>query len=596
MSGNTDFFPIERNRYFYGKLLTVRDFEIEQTYARRSSQLMNRLAFGAGVICGLGVSASDDSTLLIESGMAIDYLGRMVAVEEPLLRKLQMIDGQESIQGKASAYLCLDYQETDLEPVNAVGAVSGQQRQCNITREGAHLFLTAQEPEYRALLEASGKDNVTVLYSSDELSLILAVPEAVCAGREFTAELLVVKNENTPPVYFQLNGDSGFVDSDDGRLHLEFRESPEEKRRVYQVPFRLKARQMSDLQSPFLPSGGEIDLELGSHRYKNYVEVDAKCFLCRDIFQLAERNRLIDNLDRRLKGRDIPIYLAKLELLHTAGSMFIVSVTNLPFGQRITQEGGASGDNGPRTVTSSVRTLEYWQKPDVKANYQPSTGALHFDFGIPSPEQYDYAVSHGTVDLTLPSGVRVNSKIYSEEIPHGLGPGTVDVRLSIEFADHGAGDETTLCFGNSEIFVRSKTKNVPMGVPWVEAAAVVYPRRGTMRIGLWLHDMVEGNRLTVHYFAQKPERDTNRIMAQRKVGISVTPEFSHVAVRGTIRFQAEVTGSEDKSVRWVVKEENGGVIDHNGIYQAPELPGTYEIVAISNTDESVTASAFVIVE
>ena len=596
MSGNTDFFPIERNRYFYGKLLTVRDFEIEQTYARRSSQLMNRLAFGAGVICGLGVSASDDSTLLIESGMAIDYLGRMVAVEEPLLRKLQMIDGQESIQGKASAYLCLDYQETDLEPVNAVGAVSGQQRQCNITREGAHLFLTAQEPEYRALLEASGKDNVTVLYSSDELSLILAVPEAVCAGREFTAELLVVKNENTPPVYFQLNGDSGFVDSDDGRLHLEFRESPEEKRRVYQVPFRLKARQMSDLQSPFLPSGGEIDLELGSHRYKNYVEVDAKCFLCRDTFQLAERNRLIDNLDRRLKGRDIPIYLAKLELLHTAGSMFIVSVTNLPFGQRITQEGGASGDNGPRTVTSSVRTLEYWQKPDVKANYQPSTGALHFDFGIPSPEQYDYAVSHGTVDLTLPSGVRVNSKIYSEEIPHGLGPGTVDVRLSIEFADHGAGDETTLCFGNSEIFVRSKTKNVPMGVPWVEAAAVVYPRRGTMRIGLWLHDMVEGNRLTVHYFAQKPERDTNRIMAQRKVGISVTPEFSHVAVRGTIRFQAEVTGSEDKSVRWVVKEENGGVIDHNGIYQAPELPGTYEIVAISNTDESVTASAFVIVE
>ena len=26
------FFPLERNRYFYGKLLTVRDFEIEQRY------------------------------------------------------------------------------------------------------------------------------------------------------------------------------------------------------------------------------------------------------------------------------------------------------------------------------------------------------------------------------------------------------------------------------------------------------------------------------------------------------------------------------------------------------------------------------------
>ena len=27
---NLSLFPIERNRYFYGKLLTVRDFELEQ--------------------------------------------------------------------------------------------------------------------------------------------------------------------------------------------------------------------------------------------------------------------------------------------------------------------------------------------------------------------------------------------------------------------------------------------------------------------------------------------------------------------------------------------------------------------------------------
>ena len=593
MSGNSDFFPLERNRYFYGKLLTVRDFDIEQRYTRSTSQLINRLAFGAGVVCGLGVSASDGSTLLIESGMAIDYQGRMVVVEEPLLRKLQMIEGQETIKGKESAYLCMEYHESQIEPVNAVGAASGDSRQYNITREGARLFLTAEEPDYRALLEASGKENVSVLYTSDEITLVLAVPDSVCSGKEFTVDLLVVKNEKTPPVCFELSGSSGFVESEDGRIHLQFREDPAETRRVYQIGFRLKARQISDLESPFLPSGGEIDLELGSHRYKNYVEVGAKCYLCKDTYQLAERSRLTDNLERRLRGRDIPLYLAKLELLHTAGSMFLVSVTNLPFAQRITKETTSTSDGGPRTVTTSVRSLEYWQKPDVKASFQPSTGALHFDFGIPSPELYDYGISHGTVDLTLPGGVRVNSKVFSEEIPHGLGPGTVDVRLSIEYSDRSAGDETALCFGNSEIFVKGRQKD---GVPWVEAAAIVYPRRGTMRIGLWLHDMVDGNRLTVHYFAQKPERDTSRIMAQRRVGLTVAPEFSHVVPRGTIIFKAEVTGSEDKGVRWAVKEANGGVIDHNGIYQAPELPGTYEILAISTADESITASAFVIVE
>ena len=273
MSGNSDYFPIERNRYFYGKLLTVRDFEREQRYARQKAQLLDRLSLGAGVFCGLGVSISDDSTLLIESGLALDYQGRMIAVEEPVLRKLQMLEGYEALHGRDSAYLCLAYQETELEPVNAVGADTGQSRQFNITREGARLYLSAQEPEYRSLLEAGGEDNVSVLYTGAGLSLILCVPSAVCSGQEFSVKLLVVKNENTPPVHFHLDGEGAFTESEDGRVHLEFQEPPEERRRVFFVDFKLRARQLSDLDSAFLPSGGELDLELGSHRYKNYVEV-----------------------------------------------------------------------------------------------------------------------------------------------------------------------------------------------------------------------------------------------------------------------------------------------------------------------------------
>ena len=156
-----------------------------------------------------------------------------------------------------------------------------------------------------------------------------------------------------------------------------------------------------------------------------------------------------------------------------------------------------------------------------------------------------------------------------------------------------SGGETAIYFGNSEVF---KGKTAPTTPPWVEAAALVYPERGTMRIGLWLHDMVDGNRVTVHYFAQKPERDTSRILAQRQVSLTVTPEFAHVSRRGTLRLQAEVVGSEDKGVQWKVNEEGGGSIDRNGVYQAPEMPGTYEIVAVASADENVRASAFVIVE
>ena len=119
---NANFFPFERNRYFYGKLLTVRDFEVEQRYHCTKRELLNRLVHGAGVVCGLGVTASDESTLIIESGMALDYQGREIVVPEPLFRKLQMLEGQENLPGKKDAYLCLTYAEEDVEPVNATGA------------------------------------------------------------------------------------------------------------------------------------------------------------------------------------------------------------------------------------------------------------------------------------------------------------------------------------------------------------------------------------------------------------------------------------------------------------------------------------------
>ena len=588
---HANFFPFERNRYFYGKLLTVRDFEVEQRYHCSKRALLNRLLHGSGVVCGLGVTASDESTLMIESGMALDYQGREIVLPETLFRKLQMLEGQETLAGKKDAYLCLSYAQEDVEPVNATGAEVGSQRQFDLTREGCRLFLTTEPPAYQELLEAAGEENVSVLYQSDDLILVLSAPSGLYAGEEFQVRVLVVKNEKTPPVQFSLEGENTFVESDNGRVRLAYRESREEKRCVYTVDFPLRARALSDVDGQLFPSGCELNVELGSHRYKNYLTVEAAVHLCRDQEESRLRRRRMDDLSRHLRGRDLPLYLAKLELIHSAGGVFVGAVTNLPFQQTASGEGERkSGKNGDLTVTTSVRSLEYWQKPDVKAVYQPSTGGLHLDFGIPSPEQYDYAVAHGTVDLTMPGGIRVNSRVFSQEIAHGLGAGAVDVRLSVEFQDK---EETALLCGNSEVF---KSKNIKLSPPWVEAAAVVYPERGTMRIGLWLHDTVKGNLVRVHYFAQKPERDTSRILAQRKISLTITPEFSRLSCRGKLQFQADVVGSEDKSVTWSVKEENGGAIDRNGLYQAPELPGTYEITAAAGADETVTASAFVIVE
>ena len=46
----------ERNRYFYRKFMTVRDFVQEQEYFNSKRWMINRLLFGSGIVCGLEVN------------------------------------------------------------------------------------------------------------------------------------------------------------------------------------------------------------------------------------------------------------------------------------------------------------------------------------------------------------------------------------------------------------------------------------------------------------------------------------------------------------------------------------------------------------
>lgn len=80
---NTDLSAFARNRYFYGKLLDVHHFEMEQHYFRGKTALLNRLIPGFGVVCGLGVELTDDEHIVVQPGVAIDKWGRVIVVPKP---------------------------------------------------------------------------------------------------------------------------------------------------------------------------------------------------------------------------------------------------------------------------------------------------------------------------------------------------------------------------------------------------------------------------------------------------------------------------------------------------------------------------------
>lgn len=116
----------ERNRFFYGKLMDVDQFEKDQRYFNNKRALTNRHVLGSGVVCGLDVIVDPDAEnrILIQPGFAIDGSGCEIVLPEALsidphqLTNDQGVAEDEPIDS-GTVEICLVYSEveTDLVPV-----------------------------------------------------------------------------------------------------------------------------------------------------------------------------------------------------------------------------------------------------------------------------------------------------------------------------------------------------------------------------------------------------------------------------------------------------------------------------------------------
>lgn len=149
---NLTYIPFKKNRYFYGKLLTADDFDQEQQYFDDKRRLINRWVLGVGIVAGLEVIRVDDYSISIEMGLALDYTGREIVVDMPVIRKLSMIDGYEEAtraEGDESLYLCIEYAQAPVEPVHNItnrSVHTKEEETYNKYREDYRLYVTDDEP------------------------------------------------------------------------------------------------------------------------------------------------------------------------------------------------------------------------------------------------------------------------------------------------------------------------------------------------------------------------------------------------------------------------------------------------------------------
>lgn len=201
---NLTYIPFKKNRYFHGKLLTAEDFKQEQQYVDDKRRLINRWVLGAGIVAGLEVIRVDDYSISIEMGLALDYTGREIVVDMPVIRKLSLIDGYEeatAAEGDESLYLCMEYAQTPVEPVHNItnrSVHTTEEETFNKYREDYRLYVTDAEPT-RPDEENGETDRLRSIYDraeriheeTYERGITLARIELVKAGDFYMIERVV---------------------------------------------------------------------------------------------------------------------------------------------------------------------------------------------------------------------------------------------------------------------------------------------------------------------------------------------------------------------------------------------------------------------
>jgi hypothetical protein len=524
----TRYYPFERNRYFYGKLLTVRDFESEQKYFNDKRRMMNRLLHGTGVITGLQVIAVDDKSVSVEMGAAIDALGREIVVPSPVTLKLSMMEGFTNNEYAKNVYLCIAYDEKGKEPVHSVANSSvraDEVSEYNRMLESYRLFIQEEAPNPSSLPLSDLQENKVVLYQDSQIRVLQTTPLYVNPGQLFEMKISIEKTLQAGKVFFEYDLALDRMEAPNGSK-VTFRESQDQQETEYELKVQLRADSTVSVKGSIGVKTQAAVLRIGDTQLDGISGERSEI----SIIQGSISERLMDDyvkhsLEASLDSPSDPcIYLAKIGLLQMGPTYVIERVEQVPFDEyvynssvmhklsRLKNEGQSSG-LGAFTARSKVRSLRPGQEPELKVSYDTNSSELSFDLGIPSNQSAVDGIQTGVIDIPVvpftkmsvsPFG-KASKSFVSQEIEHGLGEGHVMIITSIvEQTDNAisgmlANGESEY-FGSADVFNGSEYE---ADLPEMKLGTVAYPQKGTFRIGVKIQQGTETTRVRVRWWAYK---------------------------------------------------------------------------------------------
>lgn len=512
-------YPFERNRYFYGKLLTVRDFESEQKYLNNKRRLLNRLLFGSGVVAGMQVVAVDDKTITVEMGLAIDYSGREVVLPSPVTLKLSMIEGFTNNEYKKNVYLYVAYDEKGREPVHSVGnsSIRGEEvSEYNRVLESYRLFVKEEAPSPSSFEHVRLLEDVVVLYQDAHVRVSQRMPRYVNPGDVVDVTLVVEKTLQTARVALSFDYEAdGFNTVGDHGAHIEFTEPRDGQDTEYRLTYSVKVQDRPDTTAKLTLPPQSVTLTIGDQRVPlDHAAVHKVDIIAQPVMERILKTWYERSLDQAAEGAaEQEICLAKIGLLQLGSTYMIEQVERVPFGEYVPNasllqrlsEADRSASLHRFFAEAEAYNLAYDAKPRLDVSYHPERNAFDFKLGLPRPQAIQDEIATGTIEVPLELNAKTGLKFFSrgrrnyvtDEIKHGLGAGQVTVVVGLALQDTL---KSSIYYGSQEVF---KGTEYESDVPNVDFGTIVYPDHGGFRIGMRLNGSTEADKLSIRWWAFK---------------------------------------------------------------------------------------------
>lgn len=587
---NRKYYGFERNNYYYGKLLTSKDFQEEQCYFSGKRRFENRSLYGVGILKGMDVVMADDTSIIIQSGLALDAGGREVVVPETQVIKLATIDGYENLTTE-TACLGIAYEENLSDPVYSAIGINGadQGEMYNRIKEGYRLFILDEKDCIPVVKKDELFLHKTRIYEDKDIRITQIIPKIALQGKQMKSKVILEKlSHNSAMISVNYTIElQGFVDKEivvsadnlllaKGEIHtMEHLLTPEDY--VFGS---------QDIQATIM----EVTIQKAEKRdttqYKYAFIIETMVGSMQDYLLREYREGAMDvELENRI---DEKIWIAKIHLITAGNSTIIDSIGPAPYDQYIyTTE----------QVLLIHTMLEYFQgKAEVGVAAMPS----HIPTTSVQGNKSDgvRTRSSGVFEMSFGNGGEAGRNYLSDEIMHGLGSGAVYVKAGIEYISKDSAtnkNREEIIIGDNTIFANAEA--VDEKLHQVDTAVKILPDRGTFVLGVRPKVKTGKMSLRIRWYAFKTEDIQQRVAKtnEQKGCIMIQPDTILLSPKEVAHINPVFINMPEEALTFTLLDPNGGKVDKNGVYTAPAQEGVYEVKAACISDPDIFTHAFIIV-